>query len=139
MAKTPAAAPAQAAKPKVNKTKTVASSAQSVGLFPAEVLYSLKLGSVKVPVIEEGKGTWREISQGNWDLKHQRLLIGYWQDQKKENPTFSIEAKMQKLFIMPATTETVSSAAEGSTDVEVQVLDDDDQTGDDKTGGAATE
>ncbi len=125
MANEKKAAPTPAAqKPKTNKTKTVASpAAQSVGLFPAEVLYSLKLGSVKVPVIEEGKGTWREITQGQWNLKYQRLLIGYWEDEKKENPKFDIEAKMQKLFILPEKSEAVSSSS-AEAEVEVELLPD---------------
>lgn len=68
-------------------------------LFPEEQLRVLKLGSVDVPVVEDGKGTWKNITQKDWNLDHQRALLDYWKEQAAENSGFSIEAKKAKLFL----------------------------------------
>lgn len=71
------------------------------GLFPEEeILYTLKLGSVDVPVVEDGKGFFKNITQANWNLDHQRSLLRYWREQKEAHNGFDIEAKMRKLFIL---------------------------------------
>lgn len=71
---------------------------QETELVSGEVLHRLKLGSVDVPVIEDGRGTWKNITQKDWNLEHQRALLAYWEDQAKEND-FSVEAKKAKLFL----------------------------------------
>lgn len=68
-------------------------------LFPEEKLYHLKLGSVDVPVVEDGKGTWKNVTQRDWNLEYQRALFDYWKEQAAENSGFSIEAKKAKLFV----------------------------------------
>lgn len=68
-------------------------------LFPEEQLHVLKLGSVDVPVIEDGKGFWKNVTQKDWSLEHQRALFDYWKEQAAENSGFSIEAKKAKLFL----------------------------------------
>lgn len=65
----------------------------------------LKLGSVDVPVVKEGKGSWQTITQQHWNLEHQESLLAYWAMQKRENPKFNIDAKKEKLFVMPEAAE----------------------------------
>ncbi len=64
-----------------------------------EKLEVLKLGSVDVPVVEDGRGTWKNVTQKEWNHEHQRSLYTYWTEQKAENAGFSIEAKRAKLFL----------------------------------------
>ena len=90
--------------PSKSKNKKVSSSSPSkaIGLFDAEdVLFNLKLGSIDVPVVKEGKGQFVKVSQGQWTMEHQRAILDYWAEQKKENPKFDINAKKAKLFVMP--------------------------------------
>jgi hypothetical protein len=69
-----------------------------------EKLLVLKLGSVQVPYVEEGKGGWKTVNQRDWNLKDQASLFDYWRnllfdgldDNKKE---LAIKAKMDKLFM----------------------------------------
>jgi len=69
-----------------------------------EKLLVLKLGSIQVPYVEDGKGGWKTVNQRDWNLKDQASLFDYWRnllfdgldDDKKE---LAIKAKMDKLFM----------------------------------------
>lgn len=87
------------AKPKKENEEVAESLPASPSLFPVEKLYSLKLGSVDVPVVEDGRGTWKNVTQRDWNLDYQRDLMDSWKEQAADNPGFSIEAKKAKLFI----------------------------------------
>lgn len=76
-------------------------SEEQESLFVPEPLYVLKLGVIDVPFVEEGKGGWRKVTQGQWDRPQQNAIMKYWEEQKAEHPKFDILAKMKKLFIMP--------------------------------------
>jgi len=71
-----------------------------------EKLYTLKLGSIQVPYVEEGQGKWKTVTQAQWDLKNQAAIFDYWRnvlfsevndDDKKAK---LISGKMDKLFIV---------------------------------------
>lgn len=80
-------------------------------LIIEEELYNLKLGSIQVPYVEDGKGGWKTVTQGQWNLKDQAALLAYWRnilfdgldDEKKEK---AIEAKKAKLFMAEKSVET---------------------------------
>lgn len=68
-------------------------------VFTLEKLEVLRLGSVDVPVIEDGKGFFKTITQKDWNLTYQKALLAYWEDRAKENPGFNVESKKAKLFM----------------------------------------
>lgn len=69
-----------------------------------EKLLVLKLGSIQVPYVEDGKGGWKTVNQRDWNLKDQAALFDYWRnllfdgldDEKK---AAAIAAKKAKLFM----------------------------------------
>ena len=69
-----------------------------------EKLLVLKLGSIQVPYVEDGKGGWKTVNQRDWNVKDQAALFDYWRnllfdgldDDKK---LMAIEAKKAKLFM----------------------------------------
>lgn len=63
-------------------------------------LYSLKVREIRVPFLKDGKVEWVPYHVGNWDMTAQETLVAFWQQLKEDNPTFNIEAKMQKLFVL---------------------------------------
>jgi len=67
--------------------------------FPNDKLLFLKLGSVDVPVVEEGRGFFKNVSQKDWNMKYQTALFDYWKEVAADHPGFNIEAKKAKLFI----------------------------------------
>jgi len=78
---------------------------QNEQLVIEEKLLILKLGSIQVPYIEDGKGGWKTVNQRDWNLKDQAALFDYWRkllfdgldDEKKDK---AIEAKKAKLFMV---------------------------------------
>ena len=69
-----------------------------------EKLLTLRLGSVQVPYVEDGKGGWKTVNQRDWNLKDQASLFDYWRkllfdglDEEKKQK--AIEAKKAKLFM----------------------------------------
>ena len=70
-----------------------------------EKLFTLRLGEIQVPYVEDGKGGWKTVRQDKWNLKDQTALFDYWRnllfdgldDEKKAK---AIEAKKDKLFII---------------------------------------
>lgn len=69
-----------------------------------EKLLVLRLGSIQVPYVEDGKGGWKTVNQRDWNLKDQAALFDYWRnllfdgldDDKKSK---ALEAKKAKLFM----------------------------------------
>jgi hypothetical protein len=135
--KSPAANPVQSPKAsvspkKVNKPRPKASGLQLE--LAEDQLFTLRLGSIDVPVVKDGRGTFITKRQDQWTLKDQRALLAYWAVMKEENPKFDIEAKKAKLFIMPASAPAEAKEDEETADDElasalndnVQVNDDDD-------------
>ncbi len=69
-----------------------------------EKLFTLRIGSIQVPYIEDGRGGWKTVNQRDWNLKDQAALFDYWRnllfdgldDDKKLK---AIEAKKAKLFM----------------------------------------
>ena len=69
-----------------------------------EKLLTLKLGSIQVPYIDDGKGKWKTVTQGQWNLKDQAAIFDYWRnvlfsemdEEKKEK---ALIAKKEKLFM----------------------------------------
>lgn len=92
------------ARPKKAENQNEESDVQSSQLPLEETLFTLRLGSVQVPYIEDGKGGWKTVNQRDWNLKDQSALFDYWRnllfdgldDDKKQK---AIEAKKAKLFM----------------------------------------
>lgn len=85
--------------PKEAKAKQLKEKTPEPELFPEEKLLVLKLGSVDVPVVEDGKGFFKNVTQAAWNLDYQRALFAYWEDVARENAGFSVAAKKAKLFM----------------------------------------
>lgn len=69
-----------------------------------EKLFTLRLGSVQVPYIEDGKGGWKTVNQRDWNLKDQAALFDYWRNLlfegwDEDKKLKAIEAKKEKLFM----------------------------------------
>jgi len=63
-------------------------------------LHRLKVRSVLVPYVRENKVEWESKDNVSWDMEAQETLFAFWNKMKEDNPTFNIEAKMQKLFVL---------------------------------------
>ncbi len=69
-----------------------------------EILFRLKLGSILVPYVEDGKGGWKTVNQRDWNLKDQAALFDYWRNLlfdglDEDKKLKAIEAKKAKLFM----------------------------------------
>lgn len=64
-----------------------------------EKVYAPRLGSVKVPMVTEGKLEWVDVPASRFDKAAQDALFNHWDELKRLNPSFNIEAKIAKLLI----------------------------------------